>query len=64
MKTAVVKPRKRNEEAVFTDEILQFANHYGFEPQAYNPYSGNEKGNVEIFTGDSFRVTNALSRQK
>lgn len=51
MKTAVVKPRNRNEEAVFTDEFLQFANHYGFEPQACNPYSGNEKGNVENKVG-------------
>ena len=39
MKTAVIKPRNRSEEAVFTDEFLQFANHYGFEPQTFNPYS-------------------------
>lgn len=51
MKTAVVKPRNRNEEAVFTDEFLHFANHYGFETQACNPYSGNEKGNVENKVG-------------
>lgn len=51
MKTAVVKPRKRNEETVFTDEFLYFANHYGFEPQACNPYAGYEKGNVENKVG-------------
>ncbi|QNK89132.1 IS21 family transposase [Sporosarcina sp. resist] len=51
MKTAVIKPRNRNEEAVFTDEFLHFSNHYGFEPQACNPYSGNEKGSVENKVG-------------
>lgn len=51
MKTAVIKPRNRNEEATFTNEFIQFANHYGFEPQACNPYSGNEKGNVENKVG-------------
>ncbi len=51
MKTAVIKPRNKHEEAVFTNEFLQFANHYGFEPQACNPYSGNEKGNVENKVG-------------
>jgi len=51
MKTAVIKSRNRSEEAVFTDEFLQFANHYGFEPQACNPYSGHEKGNVENKVG-------------
>lgn len=51
MKTAVVKPRNKHEEAVFTNEFLQFANHYGFEPQACNAYSGHEKGNVENKVG-------------
>lgn len=51
MKTAVVKPRKRNDETVFTDEFLRFANFYGFEPQACNAYSGHEKGNVENKVG-------------
>ncbi|WHT48261.1 hypothetical protein QNH10_20000 [Sporosarcina thermotolerans] len=51
MKTAVVKPRNKHEEAVFIDEFLQFANHYGFKPQACNPYAGNEKGNVENKVG-------------
>lgn len=51
MKTAVIKPRDRHEEAVFTNEFLQFANHYGFEPQACNAYSGHEKGNVENKVG-------------
>lgn len=51
MKTAVVKPRDKHEEAVFTNEFLQFANHYGFDPQACNAYSGHEKGNVENKVG-------------
>lgn len=51
MKTAVIKPRNRHEEAVFTNEFIQFANHYGFEPQACNAYSGHEKGNVENKVG-------------
>lgn len=51
MKAAVIKPRGRGEEARFTEEFLQFANFYGFEPQACNPYSGHEKGNVENKVG-------------
>ena len=51
LKAAVIKPRGRGEEAQFTDEFLQFANFYGFEPQACNPYSGHEKGNVENKVG-------------
>lgn len=51
LKAAVIKPRNRNEEAVFTDEFIQFANYYGFIPQACNPYSGHEKGNVENKVG-------------
>lgn len=51
MKTAVIKPRSRNEETVFTNEFLMFANFHGFKPQACNPYSGNEKGNVENKVG-------------
>lgn len=51
MKTAVVKSRNKHEETVFTNEFLQFSNHYRFEPQACNPYSGNEKGSVENKVG-------------
>lgn len=51
LKAAVIKPRGKSEEAVFTNEFLQFANHYGFAPQACNPYSGHEKGNVENKVG-------------
>ena len=51
MVTAVTKPRNKHEETVFANEFLQFANHYGFEPQACNPYSGHEKGNVENKVG-------------
>src|SRR5690625_7432628 len=46
MKTAVVKPRRNGTEAVFTNEFIQFANFFGFEPQACNAYAGHEKGNV------------------
>lgn len=51
MKTAVVKPRGQNRETEFTNEFMQFANFYGFEPQACNAYSGHEKGNVENKVG-------------
>ncbi|ESU31663.1 transposase [Bacillus sp. 17376] len=51
LKAAVIRPRGRHEEAVFTDEFLRFANHYGFEPQACNPAAGYEKGNVENKVG-------------
>lgn len=51
LKAAVIKPRGRGDEAQFTDEFIQFANFYGFEPQACNPYSGHEKGNVENKVG-------------
>lgn len=51
MKTAVVKPRKNGTETVFTNEFIQFANFFGFEPQACNAYSGHEKGNVENKVG-------------
>lgn len=51
LKAAVIQPRGRNQEAIFTHEFLQFANYYGFEPQACNPFSGHEKGNVENKVG-------------
>lgn len=51
LKAAVIKPRGKTEEAHFTDEFLKFANFYGFTPQACNPYSGHEKGNVENKVG-------------
>lgn len=51
LKAAVIKPRSKTEETQFTDEFLQFANFYGFTPQACNPYSGHEKGNVENKVG-------------
>ncbi|QQX26313.1 IS21 family transposase [Heyndrickxia sporothermodurans] len=51
LKAAVIQPRGRNQEATFTDEFLQFASHYGFEPQVCNPRSGHEKGNVENKVG-------------
>src|SRR5699024_5564754 len=47
MKTAVVKQRRNKKENLFTNEFIQFANIFSFEPQACNAYSGNEKGNVE-----------------
>lgn len=51
LRAAVIKPRGRCKEARFTEEFLQFANFYGFEPQACNPYAGHEKGNVENKVG-------------
>ncbi|MBR7555028.1 IS21 family transposase [Allobacillus sp. GCM10007491] len=51
LKAAVIRPRRRNEEVQFTDEFLRFANHYGFEIQDCNPYSGHEKGHVENKVG-------------
>src|SRR5699024_902096 len=51
MKTAVVKPRRNSTDTVFTNEFIQFANFFGFEPQACNAYSGHEKGNVENKVG-------------
>lgn len=51
LKAAVIRPRGKHEEAIFTNEFLQFANYYGFETQACNPRSGHEKGNVENKVG-------------
>src|SRR5690625_540368 len=51
MKTAVVKPRRNGADTIFTNEFVQFANFFGFEPQACNAYSGHEKGNVENKVG-------------
>lgn len=51
LKAAVIKPRGKNEEAQFTEEFLQFSNYFGFEAQACNPRSGNEKENVENKVG-------------
>lgn len=51
LKAAVIKPRGKHEEATFSKEFLQFAAYYGFEPQACNPRSGHEKGNVENKVG-------------
>lgn len=51
MKPAIIKPRRRGQEPIFTDEFMGFANFYGFEPQACNAYSGHEKGNVENKVG-------------
>ncbi|GEK35227.1 hypothetical protein KSI01_27600 [Kurthia sibirica] len=44
MITAVTKARNKHEETVCAD-------HYGFEPQTCNPYSGHEKGNAENKVG-------------
>jgi len=48
---AVVKPRGKGEETVFTEAFERFAAHYRFEPIACNPYSGHEKGAVENKVG-------------
>lgn len=48
---AVVKPRGKGKETVFTEAFERFAAHYRFEPIACNPYSGHEKGAVENKVG-------------
>lgn len=41
--TKILKDGQRN----VTDKFMRFAAHYGFTYKFMNPYSGNEKGNVE-----------------
>lgn len=43
----VSKIGRSRAEKVFTDEMLRFSAYYGFEINACNPRSGNEKGHVE-----------------
>ena len=48
---AVIKPKKGNDDTVFTDEFEQFRAYYRFNAVACNAYSGHEKGAVENKVG-------------
>lgn len=47
LKAAVIQPKRGEKPAVLAERFAAFAAHYGFEPVPCNPWSGNEKGNVE-----------------
>lgn len=51
LSAAVVQVRRKGSETHYTNDFMQFANHYGFEPQACNANAGNEKGHVENKVG-------------
>jgi transposase len=42
---AVVASAMPDGEAVFTEEMLRFARHYGYQPKACRPYRAKTKGN-------------------
>jgi len=44
---AVVASAMPDGEAVFTEEMLRFAKHYGFQPKACRPYRAKTKGKIE-----------------
>jgi transposase len=71
MKTAVVRSES-NGKAVFNEEMLRFAAHYGFQPRACRPYRAKTKGRVEravsylrrsFYYGRVFRNLEELNRQ-
>ncbi len=71
MKTAVAGEGEGGK-AVFTGEMLRFADHYGFVPRACRPYRAKTKGRVEravsylrqsFFYGRSFRDLEDLNSQ-
>jgi transposase len=71
MKTAVAKSEKDGK-AVFNEEMLRFAAHYGFRPLACRPYRAKTKGRVEraisylrrnFFYGRHFRDLEDLNNQ-
>ena len=51
MAAACIRTKDKHGDAITTERFLRFATHYGFEPVFCNPYSGNEKGNVEKKVG-------------
>lgn len=53
--SAAVVSIGRDGKRTFTDQFLRFSAHYRFHPEFCNPYSGNEKGNVENKVGYSRR---------
>jgi transposase len=71
MKTAVARSES-NGKAVFNEEMLRFAAHYGFRPLACRPYRAKTKGRVEravsylrhnFFYGRHFRDREDLNSQ-
>ena len=71
MKTAVVDSDEEGR-AIFNQEMLRFAAHYGFRPLACRPYRAKTKGKVErtvsylrdsFFYGRNFRDMDDLNRQ-
>lgn len=71
MKTAVARS-DANGKAIFNEEMLRFAHHYGFQPTACRPYRAKTKGRVEravsylrhnFFYGRSFRDMDDLNNQ-
>ena len=71
MKTAVARSDPSGK-AIFNDEMLRFAHHYGFQPTACRPYRAKTKGRVEravsylrhnFFYGRCFRDLEDLNNQ-
>jgi transposase len=71
MKTAVACSDPSGK-AIFNEEILRFAHHYGFQPTACRPYRAKTKGRVEravsylrrnFFYGRTFRDMDDLNNQ-
>jgi transposase len=71
MKTAVARSDPSGK-AIFNDEMLRFAHHYGFQPTACRPYRAKTKGRVEravsylrhnFFYGRCFRDLEDLNSQ-
>jgi transposase len=71
MKTAVARSDSEGK-AIFNDEMMRFATHYGFHPTACRPYRAKTKGRVEravsylrhsFFYGRSFRNLEDLNEQ-
>jgi transposase len=69
---AVVASAMPDGEAVFTEEMLRFARHYGFQPKACRPYRAKTKGKIErsvsylrhnFFYGRQFRDLADLNKQ-
>lgn len=69
---AAVAGQTADGSAIFNEELLRFATHYGFKPQACRPYRAKTKGRVEravsylrqgFFYGRSFRDLDDLNAQ-
>ncbi len=69
---AVVARTASDGRAIFTEELLRLAHHYGFQPKACQPYRAKTKGKVErsvsylrqgFFYGRSFRDLEDLNQQ-